>query len=136
MDDFKPIHTQAEFDAAVGPLIDAAVAEAVKAFDGWLSPEDHQKALDEQADANKTALLSAYRAKAAIMAGLAPELADRLTGDTEEDIRKDAEKLAGYTSKSAGTPHFMANDCEMDEVEKCFYDRNKCLDPRNRKENV
>ena len=124
MADFTPINTQAELDAAVQPLIDAAVAEAVKAFDGWLSPEDHQKALDEQAAANKAALLSAYRAKAAVMAGLAPELADRLTGETEEDIQKDAEKLAGYTIKSAGTPHFSANDGELDGVEKAFHEKN------------
>ena len=63
------------------------------------------------------------------------ELAERLTGDTEEDITKDAENLAALT-KSKGTPHFEAEGGVMSDVEKYFYDRNKNLDPRTRKENA
>lgn len=132
--EFTPITTQKDFDAAVQPLIDAAVAAKAAEFEGWISPEDHQKVLDDLNDAHKSEMLKSYRTKAALLAGLPEELADRLTGDTEEDIQKDAEKLAGYTSKGAGTPHFDAGGGEMDEVEKAFYERNKSLYPR--KENA
>ncbi len=131
--EFQAITTQADFDAAVQPLIDAAVNAKAAEFEGWISPEDHQKALDDLTAENKSAMLKCYREKAALMAGLPEELADRLTGDTEEDITKDAEKLAALT-KSKGTPHFDAGGGAMDEVEKAFYERNKNLYPG--KENV
>ena len=133
--EFTPITTQADFDAAVQPLIDAAVTAKAAEFEGWISPEDHQKALDALTADNKSSLLKAYRTKAALMAGLPEELAERLTGDTEEDITKDAEKLAALT-KSKGTPHFEAEGGVMSDVEKYFYDKNKNLDPRTRKENA
>ena len=133
--EFTPITTQADFDAAVQPLIDAAVTAKAAEFEGWISPEDHQKALDALTAENKSSLLKAYKTKAALMAGLPEELAERLTGDTEEDITKDAQALAALT-KSKGTPHFVAEGGVMSEVEKYFYDRNKNLDPRTRKENA
>lgn len=133
--EFTPITTQADFDAAVQEAVDAAVTAKAAEFEGWISPEDHQKALDALTAENKSCLLKAYKTKAALMAGLPEELAERLTGDTEEDIAKDAEKLAALT-KSKGTPHFDAEGGVMSEVEKYFYDRNKNLDPRNRKENA
>lgn len=133
--EFTPITTQADFDAAVQPLIDAAVTAKAAEFEGWISPEDHQKALDDLTSTHKSAMLKCYREKAAFTAGLPVELAERLTGDTEEDITKDAEKLATLT-KSKGTPHFEAEGGVMSDVEKYFYDRNKNLDPRTRKENA
>ena len=135
MEDFKTITTKAAFDAAAQPLIDAAVTAKAAEFEGYISPADHQKALDDLAAEHKSSLLKAYKAKAALMAGLPEELADRLTGDTEEDITKDAEQLAALT-KSKGTPHFDAEGGVMTDVEKYFYDRNKDLDPRSRKENA
>ena len=131
--DFTPITTQAEFDAAVQPLIDAAVSAKAAEFEGWLSPEEHQKALDEQAAESTAKLLSAYRTKAAITAGLPAELADRLTGDTEEAIAKDAEQLAAIT-KCAGTPHIDAGGGVMSDVEKAFYAKNPNL--KHGKENA
>ena len=135
MEEFTPITTQADFDAAVQEAVDAAVAAKAAEFEGYISPADHQKALDDLAAEHKSSLLKAYKAKAALMAGLPEELADRLTGDTEEDITKDAEQLAALT-KSKGTPHFDAEGGVMTDVEKYFYDRNKDLDPRSRKENA
>lgn len=130
--DFNPITTQAEFDAAVQPLIDAAVSAKAAEFDGWLSPEAHQKALDDQNAESTAKLLSAYRTKAAIMAGLPKELAERLEGDTEEAIIKDAEHLAAIT-KSVETPHFDAEGGLMSGVEREFYAKNPAL--KTRKEN-
>ena len=119
--DFKPITTQAAFDAAVQPLIDAAVAAKAAEFADWISPESH-----------KSALLEQYRSKAAVLCGLPAELADRLTGDTEEAIQKDAEMLAGLT-KSRQTPVFRAENAELSGVEKYFYQKNPNL--KTRKEN-
>lgn len=133
MEDFTPITTKEALDAAAAPLIEAAVMAKAAEFEGWVSAEDHQKALDELNAAHKSELLRCYRSKAALLAGLPEELADRLTGDTEEALCKDAQKLAGFT-KSAATPHFEAGGGEMDEVEKAFYERNKNLYPR--KENA
>lgn len=126
MAEFTAITTQADFDAAVQPLIDAAVAAKAAEFEGWISPEEHQKALDALTAAHKSEMLKSYRTKAALLAGLPEELADRLTGDTEEALCKDAQKLAGF-AKSAGTPHFTAGGGEMDEVEKEFYEKNPNL---------
>jgi hypothetical protein len=126
--EFTPITPQADLAAAVQEAVDAAVTAKAAEFEGWISPEDHQKALDALTAENKSSLLKAYKTKAALMAGLPEELAERLTGDTEEDITKDAEKLAALT-KSKGTPHFDAGGGAMDEVEKAFYERNKNLYP-------
>lgn len=131
--DFTPITTQADFDAAAQPLIEAAVAAKAAEFEGFVSPEAHQKALDALTAEHKEKLLGAYRQKAAIMAGLPEELAARLTGDTEEEIAKDAQAIAALT-KSAGTPHFHAEGGVMSGVEKAFYEKNPALKPR--KENV
>lgn len=119
--DFKPITTQADFDAAVQPLIDAAVSAKATEFADWISPESH-----------KSALLEQYRSKAAVLCGLPAELADRLTGDTEEAIQKDAEMLASLT-KSRQTPVFRAENAELSGVEKYFYQKNPNL--KTRKEN-
>lgn len=105
--EFTPITTQKDFDAAVQQAVDAAVTAKAAEFEGWVSPEEHQKALDDLETAHKSALLGAYRAKAALLAGLPEELADRLNGDTEEDIMKDAQSLAALT-KCGETPHFEA----------------------------
>lgn len=122
--DFKPISTQEEFDNAVQPLIDAAVSEARKQFEGYLSPEEHRKALGEQEAAGKAKLLDAYRTKAAALAGLPEELAARLTGETEEEIGRDAQQLAELTRKAYETPHFHAGEGTADGVEKAFYAKN------------
>ena len=132
MEDFTPITTQEALTAAAQPLIEAAVTEAVKQYEGYLSPEAHQKALDEQAAAHKTALLAALRTKAAMQAGLPVELADRLTGETEESLCKDAEKLAALTKSAHGSYHFSAENGEADGVSAAFYKKNPKL---ARKEN-
>lgn len=132
MEDFTPITTQEALTAAAQPLIEAAITEAVKQYEGYLSPEAHQKALDEQAAAHKTALLAALRTKAAMQAGLPVELADRLTGETEDALCKDAEKLAALTKSAHGSYHFSAENGEADGVSAAFYKKNPKL---ARKEN-
>lgn len=135
MEEFIPITTKAAFDTAVQPLIDAAVSAKAAEFEGWLSPEAHQKDLDALKNEHKSVMLKSYREKAVLMTGLAPELADRLNGDTEEDIQKDAEQLAAITKSGYRTPSFKSSEGnELSDVEKAFYEKNKNLIPDNRKE--
>lgn len=135
MEDFTPITTKAAFDTAAQPLIDAAVSAKAAEFEGWISPEAHQQALDALKNEHKSAMLKSYREKAALTAGLPPELADRLTGDTEEEICKDAEMLAAVTKSSYRTPSFRASEGnEFSDVEKAFYEKNERLIPNTRKE--
>lgn len=125
--DFTPITTKADFDAAVQPLIDAAVAAKAAEFEGFISPEEHQQALDAIRNEQKSALRKAYCEKAALMTGLPDTLASRLTGDTEEDILKDAQMLSAATKTGFATPHFDASGTPMDGVEKAFFEKNPDL---------
>lgn len=104
-------------------LISAKTAE----FSGWISPEQHQQELETLQKEHKSELLKMYREKAVLMAGIPPELADRLTGDTEEEILKDAEKLSAFTKGGQRSPSFTAESGEMSGVEKAFYTRNPNL---------
>lgn len=125
MEEFNTITTKAAFDAAAQPLIDAAVTAKAAEFEGYISPADHQKALDDLAAEHKAALCKAYREKAAVQYDLPAELADRLIGETEEEINADAEKLSGITKGFHGeTPSFTPSDNEMDGVEKAFHEKN------------
>ena len=92
----------------------------------WEQKAKQAEELDGKVKALQAELLKAYRTKAALQAGLPEELADRLTGETEEDIRKDAELLAGLT-KAHATPSFSAEGSIMDGVAKAFFEKNPDL---------
>lgn len=112
--DFKPITSQDELDAIIKDRLKRERETTQKRFEGWLSPEEHAKALE---DANKalddykkahegdeatikdlTAKNKAYetatlKARIAHEVGLSFEWIDRISGDDENTIRKDAETL-------------------------------------------
>ena len=106
MADFKPIETQEAFDAAV--------ADVKKQYEGWLSPEDYNAKtadLANQLEANKTTIADltakakAYESGALKMRiahenGIPYELAGKLSGDTEEELKKDAETLAKFVKNA------------------------------------
>lgn len=110
MADFKPIETQEAFDAAV--------ADVKKQYEGWLSPEDYSAKtadLANQLEANKTTIADltakakAYESGALKMRiahenGIPYELAGKLSGDTEEEIKKDAETLAKFVKNQQPQP--------------------------------
>lgn len=116
--EFTPITTQAEFDAAVQERINEAVEEAKKGFEGWLSPDaaaalakerdDSKAAADALSTENKSYRLSAMKMKAANEKGIPFELAEKLSGETEDEINKDAETFAKYFTapKHQPTPRF------------------------------
>ena len=117
--EFTPINTQAEFDAAVKARVDAAVEEARKSFEGWLSPEDAAKLTKERDDltaANKAYEVSAMKMKAANEKGIPLELADKLSGETAEEISKDADSFAKYFSvqKCKPTPRYSGESGVVD----------------------
>lgn len=110
MADFKPIETKEAFDAAV--------ADVKKQYEGWLSPEDYNAKtadLAKQLEANKTTIAEltakakAYESGALKMRiahenGIPYELASKLSGETEEAIKKDAETLAKFVKNQQPQP--------------------------------
>lgn len=124
MNEFEPITTQEALDE----IVSSAVAEAVKEFEGYISPEEHTKALAEAAAAQKSAELKCMKLNAAIKAGIPVELADKIAGEDEDAINKDAELFASLTVKAAHQPrHFDPEGGTLDGVEKAFYERNPDL---------
>lgn len=115
--DFEPITSAAALDE----IVKAAIAEATGKFEGYISPEEHAKAL-------KTAELDCMKLKAAVNAGIPIELAEKLSGDDEEAVTKDAEMLAGLMMKCVHQPrHFDPEGGTLDGVEKAFYEKNPDL---------
>lgn len=119
MSEFKTITTQEEFDNAIKERLDRQAKktadEVRKGFAGWLSPDDAKKAtadLEKQIadltgklndskaaydklDGEKKALdLARLKESAARDAGLPFELASRLSGETADELKADAESLS------------------------------------------
>ncbi len=122
-EEFKIIESQEAFDNAIKSRLErntrTVTEEVTKKFEGWLSPEDVTKKTDEftkqiaglnekikgneQTIAELTAKNKAYennsaKMKIAYETGLPFELSEKLSGETEDEIRADAEKLAGYVN--------------------------------------
>lgn len=115
---FEPINTEEEFEKAIKERVetektavrdeykDFLSPEAVeKKYKGYMSPERVQEKykdyLPPEEAAKKDTLIKGYelekrQVKAARSAGLPIELAGRLSGETEEDMKKDAEMMAQY----------------------------------------
>jgi len=115
---FTPIETQEQFDAAIKDRLSRDREAYAKRFEGFKSPEDVQaltnqlndkiKSLEDAAAATKTLLAEkdakiaegeTYRTdlvktRIAVSAGLDIKYANRLTGTTEDEWKKDAEDLA------------------------------------------
>lgn len=117
MGDFKPIETQEALNEIIKERIEQAKRSEAKKFEGYSSPED-VTALKNQIDeltknsaaaaekyanydkelADRDATIKKYetasvKSRIAHEMGLPYGMADRLTGDDEETIKKDAEAL-------------------------------------------
>ena len=125
MADFKTIETQEEFDAAIKARLDrntkTVTDEVKKSYEGYLSPDEAKK-LTEQVNSltkqlterdgtitdltakNKAYETASVKTRIAHEKGLPFELADRLSGETEEDIAADAEKLSQFMGASKPVP--------------------------------
>jgi hypothetical protein len=141
MSEFKVIETQEALDAIIKDRLDrqkkAVTDEIKKQYEGWISPEEAKKSTDqiaalngklsdsEKTIADLTAKNSAYEISSVKMriaheTGLPYELAERLSGTTEEDIRKDAETLAQFTSQAPATPSFSSEPPVGDSTNAAF----------------
>ena len=121
MADFKTIETQEELDNIIKDRLAREREASKKRYEGFISPEDHKRALAEQAKAfdelkkahegdaqtieDLNAKLKTYETdslknRIAHEVGLNYEGIDRIGGDDEESIRKDAEKLKSLVGNS------------------------------------
>lgn len=122
---FKPIETQEELDAIIEKRLKREREVTTKRFDDWISPEDHQKAIDsankaledykeahkgdEQTIADLTAKNKAYetaslKSRIAHEVGLSYDWISRISGEDEESIRSDAESLKKLVGTGAPLP--------------------------------
>lgn len=93
--DYDQLKTKtAEYEKRIAELEDSAKSAA------GTKAEYDAKIADAEAKI-KNYELRAVKTQVAIEAGLPFDLADRLTGDTADDIRKDAEKLVAAMNKNA-----------------------------------
>lgn len=118
MSDFTPITTQEEFDKAIGERLKRERETVKKEYAGYLSPDDEKKKyegylspeavskkyegyLSPEEAAEKDKKIKGYETSSVKMRiahenNIPYELAERLSGETEEDIRKDAETMAKF----------------------------------------
>lgn len=130
--DFTPITTQEQFEAAIKDRINREKDTVSKKYEGYTSPDDLKKVKDDYAKqiadltkaaednakkyadydkkiAEKDAKIKSYesasvKTRIAHETGLPYELAGRLSGDTEDDIKKDAENLVKLIGKGKSAP--------------------------------
>ena len=124
-DTFKTIETQEELDAIIEKRLKREREVTTKRFEGWISPEDHQRAIDsankalddykeahkgdEQTIADLTAKNKAYetaslKSRIAHEVGLSYDWISRISGEDEDSIRADAESLKKLVGTGAPLP--------------------------------
>lgn len=138
-DEFKPIETQDAFDAAIKSRLErhtkTVADEVAKKFEGYISPDDLEKKtselnsritkLSEQLKAKDTEIATAnakctayecdsIKQRVAHEYGIPYELASKLSGSDEKEIKADAEKLAKFVSKSQASPKYSGEKKEPD----------------------
>jgi hypothetical protein len=122
--EFKAIETQEELDTIIKARLDrntkTVTDEVKKGYDGYLSPDEVKKlndqitsltaqteglrqqltekdtAITDLTAKNKAYETASVKARIAHEKGLPYELAERLSGETEQDIAADADKLAQF----------------------------------------
>lgn len=143
-----PINTQEEFDEMIKDRLDrntnTVTAEVSKKFEGYLSPDEVQTlqsqitTLTEQIENGKTQIATlteqnknyennSVKMRVANEVGLPFELANKLSGQTEEDIRNDALAMAKFVQKTGATPMFSSEQSESDKNEQALRDMLKKL---------
>ena len=134
----KAITTQEELDALIGERLTRDRESRAKKYEGWMSPQDVEKAVSEHRSkaealskqleesakkseeaAKQIAQLQAanhryetdsVKRKVAQEIGLDLSFVDRLNGETEDDIRKDAENLKGIIGNTQKVPPLLNYD--------------------------
>ena len=126
MGEFTPITTQEDFDTAIGERLKRERETTEKKYEGFLSPETveekykgylspddvkekYKDYLSPEEAAKKDAQIKRYESSSVKMriaheTGIPYELAERLSGDDEEAIRKDAESISKLIGKRKAAP--------------------------------
>ena len=147
--EFTPIETQEQFDAMVKERVERAKKSTAKEFETQLKDlegikeqliskdseiealkakitdfEGAKKANEESFNSMQKELselkLKALKTNVAIEAGLPADLADRLTGEDEEALKADAEKLAPFVGSKKVAPSFKTEEVPTDPAEAGF----------------
>ncbi|MBQ7146015.1 MAG: DUF4355 domain-containing protein [Lachnospiraceae bacterium] len=137
-EEFKPITTQEEFDAAIKTRLARERATVEKQYADYedlkaqvakskadrQSAEDKweerltalQKTVEEANGKIKTYEISALKNRIAQEVGLPAELTDRISGETEEELKKDAKALKSVFSahQRAGLPGYKNDEAAAD----------------------
>ena len=131
-EDFKVIETQEDFDKAIKERLARKEKEVSETFKEYVSPDkvaslkeeyekklaEANKKLDEVADKLKShdsivselteratkAETSLMKSRIAHESGVPIELAERLVGSTEDELKKDAETLAAFMKPTSAPP--------------------------------
>ena len=111
-EEFKVIETQEDFDKAIQKRHARAEREAAEKFQEYLAPDQVEKLKKEYEEKLKKAEedLNAAKKKMAshdqIVADLTTRAttAERLVGNNEEELKKDAEQLASYLAPKSAPP--------------------------------
>ena len=111
---FKAIESQEELDRIIKDRLSRERETTQKRYEGWVSPEDHAKAIAEAnksfddykkahegdealikdlTEKNKAHETAALKSRIAHEVGLSYEWVSRISGDDEKSIRADAESL-------------------------------------------
>lgn len=132
MSEFKTIETQEEFDKMIQKRLEQKEREVSERFKDYLSPEEvakiksefegkiksandslkaerdksieHSKVVSELEQRTKSAETKWLKGKVAMEKGLPFELADRLIGETEEELLKDAESVSSLLAPKNAPP--------------------------------
>jgi|SRR5690625_1267004 len=95
-------------------------AELSKLQSTLSSKEEELNSIDDLKKEVETYKLKDLKTSIAVQAGIPLDLAGRLSGETEEEIKADAEKLAGYVNKKQPLPLKATEPQEVDEKEQAY----------------
>ena len=143
MAEFEPITTQEEFDARIGERLKRERETVAKQYEGYVTKEDHDKAVaaeqkkyndylaDHQEDGQKIKDLqdkvkeyetASVKARIAHETGLPYGMSARLSGETEEEIKKDAETLKKMINFRQAPPAGAEPPLSEEEIKKAAKD--------------
>ncbi|RDW21034.1 phage scaffold protein [Oceanobacillus arenosus] len=82
--------------------------------------KDELSSVDDLKKEVETYKLKDLKTNIAVQAGIPLELAGRLSGSTEEEIKADAEKIAGFVNKKQPLPMKTTEPPKVDEKEQAY----------------
>ena len=99
----------------------AALEQQVADMQNTLATKEEELGnIDELKQEVETYKLKDLKTSVAIKAGIPLELAGRLSGETEEEIKADAEKIAGFVNKKPTLPLKPTEPPAVDEEEQAY----------------